>query len=296
MFLILVLRFPRRDWWHLYPKSHVLKCHTARQSSGSRTKTTDPNLSIKYRPVRETWLLPFQLQSFRKSILLSIIHRSAYKQVAELTQQNLCILLTYIQEFTSHGGKIPTKPNCRRNTVTDCSECKKKSIGAKCAVLWWRSEPREAGGLFSTAEQWEVADPSLPRDFSKWHKVLAICAPTDCAPLLPCTLHVQNLTSASWFILNSQEWKPGLNRVVEFFPKELFSCSLSTHHLKDYESVVWNPVLPLRNQKAESPKNSMPVEPWKFRKYSFMLSASLSGMGSKITFLLHLIMLISLSP
>lgn len=183
MFLILVLRFPRRDWWHLYPKSHVLKCHTARQSSGSRTKTTDPNLSIKYRPVRETWLLPFQLQSFRKSILLSIIHRSAYKQVAELTQQNLCILLTYIQEFTSHGGKIPTKPNCRRNTVTDCSECKKKSIGAKCAVLWWRSEPREAGGLFSTAEQWEVADPSLPRDFSKWHKVLAICAPTDCAPL-----------------------------------------------------------------------------------------------------------------
>lgn len=37
------------------------------------------------------------------------------------------------------------------------------------------------------------ADPSLPRDFSKWHKVLAICVPTDSAP--PYLPHAESLLS-----------------------------------------------------------------------------------------------------
>lgn len=48
-------------------------------------------------------------------------------------------------------------------------------------------------------------------------------------------------------------------------------------------------------QKAESEKKSTPVEPWKFRQYSFMLSVFPSGMGSGITFVLHLVMLINFS-
>lgn len=200
-----------------------------------------------------------------------------------LTSKNLPHMeAKYPQSQTAVGTLSQIAQNVRKNQLV---------LSVQCCDEDQNQEKQEGYFPLQSNGRWQI--PACQGTFPNGTKYLQFVL---LLTVLPCTLHVQNLTSASWFILNSQEWKPGLNRVVEFFPKELFSCSLSTHHLKDYESVVWNPVLPLRNQKAESPKNSMPVEPWKFRKYSFMLSASLSGMGSKITFLLHLIMLISLSP
>lgn len=81
--------------------------HISTQTARWRLTPTSP-LNV-HQSQRETWLLPFKFKFFRKSITLSIIHKSTYKEVAKPNKENLCILLTcilqLIQDFISRGVK-----------------------------------------------------------------------------------------------------------------------------------------------------------------------------------------------
>lgn len=167
--------------------------HISTQTARWRRLTPTSPLNV-YQSQTETWLLPFKFKFFRKSIALSIIHKSTYKEVAKPNKENLCILLTCIlqllQEFISRA-------NWDRNAIADDSRFNKNSAGDICAaVLWmlWRyaHKQKKWEGYFPLRSNGRWPDFSMLREFFKLHIVLAICVPTDCATT-PYTLRGETL-------------------------------------------------------------------------------------------------------
>lgn len=177
--------------------------HISTQTARWRLTPTSP-LNV-HQSQRETWLLPFKFKFFRKSITLSIIHKSTYKEVAKPNKENLCILLTcilqLIQDFISRGVKKKTNPNWDRNAIADDSRFNKNSAADICAaVLWmlWRDahKQKKREGYFPLKSNGRWPDFSMLREFFKLHIDLQFVFVLTVQ--LPHTLYVEKLSSTNW--------------------------------------------------------------------------------------------------